>query len=89
MITQESQQAIWSLSQQGVPIRQISQILKLSRTTVRRVIRGKWQQRPPRESPHEELSPIIHEVFKRSEGNVVRVQEILQGEYGRNVPIAL
>jgi hypothetical protein len=25
-------------------------------------------------------------VFKRSEGNVVRVQEILQSEYGRTVP---
>jgi len=86
MITQESQQAIWSLYQQGVPIRQISQLLKLSRTTVRRVIRGKWQERPSRESPHEELSPIIQEVFKTAKGNVVRVQEILQDQYGRNLP---
>jgi transposase len=50
------------------------------------VIRGKWQERPQRQSPYEELSPIVHEVFKRSEGNVVRVQEILQSEYGRTVP---
>ena len=86
MITQESQQAILSLSLQGVPIRQISQILKLSRTTVRRVIRGKWQKTPRRESPHEELSPIVPEVFKTAKGNVVRVQEILQGQYGRSIP---
>ena len=86
MITQESQQAIVSLYQQGVPIRQISQILKLSRTTVRRVIRGKWQERPRRKSPYEEISPLLQEVFKIAKGNVIRVQEILQDQYGRGVP---
>jgi len=50
------------------------------------VIRGKWQERPQRPSPHEELSPIIREVFSSSKGNVVRVREILQSEYGQNVP---
>src|SRR4030067_1764747 len=86
MITQESKEPIWSLYQRGVQIRQISQILKSPRNTIRRVIRGKWEERPHRQSPYEELSPIVHEVFKRSEGNVVRVQEILQSEYGRTVP---
>ncbi len=50
------------------------------------MIRGKWQDRPQRPSPYEELSPIIHEVFKRAGGNSVRVQEILQSEYGHTVP---
>ena len=86
MITQESQQAILSLYQQGVRIRQISQILKLSRNTVRRVIRGKWPETPLRESSYEEISPLIQEAFKTSKGNVVRVQEILQDQYGRSVP---
>jgi transposase len=86
MITQESQQAILSLYQRGVQIRQISQILKISRNTIRRVIRGKWQERPQRQSPYEELSPILREVFKISKGNVVRVQEILQDQYGRSIP---
>jgi len=86
MITQERHLAILSLYQQGVQIRQISQILKISRNTIRRVIRGKWQERPQRRSPYEELSPILPEVFKRSEGNVVRVQEILQSEYGQSLP---
>jgi len=70
MITQEMKQAILSLFQRGVQIRQISQTLKISRNTIRRVIRGKWQERPQRQSPYEELSPIIQEVFKRSGGNV-------------------
>src|SRR4030067_841755 len=86
MITQESKEAILSLYQRGVQIRQISQVLKISRNTIRRVIRGKWQERPQRQSPHEELSPIIHEVFKRAGGNSVRVQEILRSEYGHTVP---
>jgi len=86
MITQEMKQALLSLFQRGVQIRQISQILKISRNTIRRVIRGKWQERPQRQSPYEELSPIIREIFKRSEGNGVRIQEILESEYGRTVP---
>ena len=85
-ITQEIQQAILSLSQRGVPIRQISQILKLSRNTVRRVLRGKGQERPHRPSSYEQLFPILREVFSRSKGNVVRVQEILESDYGRNIP---
>ena len=75
-----------SLYQRAVPIRQISQILKLSRITVRRVIRGKWQERPQRESPYEQISPLLQEVFKIAKGNVVRVQEILQDQYGHKVP---
>jgi len=50
------------------------------------VIRGKWQERAQKLSPYEELSPIIQELFKRSEGNAVRIQEILESEYSRNVP---
>jgi transposase len=86
MIAQETKEAILSLFQRGVQIRQISQILKISRITIRRVIRGKWQQRPQRPSPYEELSPILQEVFKRSGGNAVRIQEIFESEYGRSVP---
>jgi len=86
IMTRETQQAILSLYQKGVQIRQISQILKISRNTIRRVIRGKWQDKPQRSSPYEELFPIIREIFSSTQGNVVRVQEILDSEYGRNVP---
>jgi transposase len=86
MITQENQQAILSLFQRGLPIRQISQLLKISRNTIRQVIRGKGSERSPKPSPCEEVSAIIPEIFKRSGGNVVRVQEILQSEYGRSLP---
>lgn len=84
MITEESKQAILSLYQRGVHIRQISEILKISRNTVKSVIRGK-RQTPHRESPHEELLPIVQEVFAAAKGNAVRVQEILESQ-GRSVP---
>lgn len=86
MITQETMQAILSLYQRGVQIRQISQILKLSRNTIRRVIRGKWREGPQRPSSYEELSPLIREIFHSSKGNAIRIQEILESEYGRNIP---
>lgn len=74
-----------SLREQGVPLRQISGLLKRSRNTIRGVIRGKGTVRISKPSPNEELSPIIQELFQRAEGNVVRVQELLQDEYGQKV----
>ncbi|MDP2973130.1 MAG: helix-turn-helix domain-containing protein, partial [Deltaproteobacteria bacterium] len=86
MITKESQQAIISLQQRGVGIRQISKILKISRNTVKRVIRGEWQDTLQRESSYEDISDIVREVFASAEGNAVRVQEILESQYDRKVP---
>jgi hypothetical protein len=85
MLTQENQQAIMSLYQRGVHLREISRILKLSRTTVRRVIRGTWHARARRHSPYDELSSLVREVFTGTKGNVVRVKEILE-DCGHNVP---
>ncbi|MEI6314329.1 MAG: IS21 family transposase [Deltaproteobacteria bacterium] len=86
MITKENQQAIISLHERGVGIRQISKILKISRNTVKRVIRGEWQDTLQRESSYEDISDIVREVFASTEGNVVRVQEILESQYDRKVP---
>jgi transposase len=84
MITEEIQQAIGSLHQQGIPIRQIGKILKISRNTIKRVIRGRLQA-PRRESPLEELMPAIREVFTAVKGNVVRIMEILK-DRGHSIP---
>jgi transposase len=84
MITEETRQAIMSLRERGVPLRQISEILKISRNTVKRVIRGTWRV-PQRHSPYDELLPLVREAFTATKGNVVRVREILEGQ-GHNVP---
>ena len=86
MITKESQQAIISLQQRGVGIRQISKILKISRNTVKRVIQGKWQDTLQRPSSYAELSSTVREAFASTKGNAVRVQEILESKEGRKVP---
>ena len=86
MIDNEIKEAILSLHQRGIKIRQISRILDISRNTVRQVLRGKWQNAPPRASRYEEMAPIIQELFKTCRGNAVRVQEILQDQYGHLIP---
>jgi hypothetical protein len=84
MITEETRQAIMSLHERGVPVRRIGEILKISRNTVKRVIRGTWQA-PHRASRYEDLSPDVREAFVATSGNAVRVQEILE-EKGHTVP---
>src|SRR5208283_3788614 len=84
MIPEESRQAIMSLHGRGVPIRQIGEILKISRNAVKRVIRGTWQV-PQRRSRYEDLSSAVREAFTLAKGNTVRVREILE-ERGHTVP---
>ena len=79
MITEENRQAILSLHERDVPIRRISEILKVSRNTVKRVIKGTWQA-PHRRSRYEDLSSRIRDAFITTKGNVERVREILRDE---------
>ena len=83
MITEESRQAILSLHGNGVHIRQISRILKISRNAVKQVIRG--IPRAQRQSRYEDISPDVREAFTAASGNAVRVQEILEDK-GHKVP---
>ena len=86
MMNQDSTQAILSLKDKDIPIREISRILQVSRNTVRRVLRGKGQERSRRASRYEELAPLIQETLKRCKGNAVRVREILRDTYGHELP---
>ena len=86
MMNQDSTQAILSLKDKGIPIREISRILHVSRNTVRRVLRGKGQERSRRASRYEELAPLIQETLKRCKGNAVRVREILLDTYRHELP---
>lgn len=83
MKNQEIVQAILSLKEKGIALREISRLLRVSRNTVRRVLRGK--ERPQRASRYEDLTPLIEEQLRLCKGNAVRVQEILQ-EHGHAIP---
>lgn len=86
MISPETRQAILAMSEKGCGIRKISRTLKVSKNTVRRVVRGEAGEIQQRPSRYEELASIISELFKTCGGNAVRIQEILEEKYGHLIP---
>ncbi|MBW2164011.1 MAG: transposase [Deltaproteobacteria bacterium] len=76
MISHDMKQAILTLHQKKSKIREISRILKISRNTVRRVLRGQAKQKTT--SKYQEATAHIKEVFQLCRGNVVRVREVLK-----------
>jgi transposase len=83
MKSQDIVHAILSLKDKGIALREISRLLRVSRNTVRRVLRGK--ERAQRTSRYEELAPLIEEQLRLCRGNAVRVQEILR-DHGHEIP---
>jgi len=86
MIPYEIRQAILTLKAQGQPLREISRILKVSRNTVRRVLREpepKASSEPPKQQAIVEL---LAEIYPRCKGNAVRIQEILKDEHAIEAP---
>jgi len=86
MIKNQIKEAIWSLHQRGITIREISRTLKISRNTVKKLLRGKGEETQDKPFRHEEMKPVIEELFKRCKGNAVRVKEILQDTHDRSIP---
>jgi len=85
-ITPETKQAVLTMHQQDIKIRNISRILSISRNSVRRILRGQATEATYKKFRYEEVTQIVQELFKRCRGNAVRIQEILQDQYGQLVP---
>ncbi len=87
MIAAQLREAILALHNKGARIRNIARVLKLSRNTVRQVIRRPPppQGAAPPQMPTHLLAPLS-EAFVRCEGNVVRVQEVLEEEFELQIP---
>jgi hypothetical protein len=66
-------------------IRQICTALKISRNTVRRVLRGIEPSERRRDPPPETVS-LISELFALCKGNAVRVQEMLTESHSLSIP---
>ncbi len=77
MIAEDTRQAIASLHERGMKIRQISRTLGVSRNTVRKVVQGRHEGHSQSTTPFEEHLPLIKETYLICRGNVVRVQEML------------
>ena len=86
MIAHETRQAILTLKKQGLPLREIARILKVSRNTVKTVIRQPEPGIHRENVHHKDLIQLLPELFRRCRGNAVRVQELLQEEYQTDVP---
>ena len=77
MITEELRQAIQTLSEKGLKIREICRTLDLSRNTVRSVLRRKTPVSTCGETTGLENLPLIRELHGRCRGNLVRVHDLL------------
>jgi len=85
MIPQSKKDAILEMKKTGMSLRKIAEALKVSRNTVRKVIRDDGKK-PERESQYEEHVPLIQDLFKECRGNAVRVGEELESRYGVTIP---
>jgi len=70
----------------GVSLREISRTLKVSRNTVRSVIKRGSTPEAVRESRYTEHLPEIKALFRECKGNAVRVREELESRHGIAIP---
>jgi transposase len=83
MIAEELRQAIRVLKDQGRPLREISRTLKVSRNTVRRVLRE--PQGPDTAAEDPRLQAILErlpDLYRDCKGNAVRIAEVLEDTHG-------
>lgn len=67
-------------------LREISRILKISRNTVRSVIRNGDTSEFDRESKYTPHLQVIKELLRNCRGNIVRVQEELASRHNITIP---
>ncbi|MCK7581659.1 MAG: hypothetical protein MZV65_42600 [Chromatiales bacterium] len=80
MTPSQIRDAVRTLQTQGRSLREISRALKLSRNTVRRILRAAVPA--AQEAAHYGLTlTYLQSAFERAQGNVVRVQQLLAAEY--------
>jgi transposase len=78
-------QVVHQLHQAGQSKREISRLLKISRNTVRKLLRQDGQLPVKSSSSSEELTALVGPLITTCRGNLVRVREILEQQYQRKV----
>ena len=80
MILSEIRNSVRVLKAQGRSLREISRLLKLSRNTVRRILREQGRE-AVRSSPCDaQTLAALEDAFRRARGNVVRVRQLLASD---------
>lgn len=86
MLSHEKREALLALHRQGVPLREICRLLKISRNTVRRALR---ERGPSPSAPTRKWQSVVSqlpELYPRARGNAVRIQELVAAEIGVKIP---
>ncbi|OGA37739.1 MAG: hypothetical protein A3G26_09700 [Betaproteobacteria bacterium RIFCSPLOWO2_12_FULL_65_110] len=81
MIREEICTAVRAMKAQGRSLHEISRALKLSRNTVRRILRAQPRGEAEYAPCDAQTLARVHSCFERARGNVVRVRELLQDEH--------
>jgi hypothetical protein len=82
MLDKETRQTIIQLNNIGKSKREISNILQISRNTIKNVLlQGVDLPKSTLDTQGIKIMPILREVFSRCLGNAVRIHEILKAEY--------
>lgn len=85
MIAEDLRQAIRVLKDQGRPLREISRALKVSRNTVRRVLR----EQPKASAPDpriQVIAELLPDLYRDCKGNAVRIGEVLKAKHAIEIP---
>lgn len=82
MIGEEIRTAVRTLKAQGRTLREISRLLKLSRNTVRRILRAPDTSVAEAAPCDAQTLALLETCFERARGNGVRVRELLAQEHG-------
>ena len=85
MKSQEIIDTVRTLRAQGRSLHEISRLLRLSRNTVRRILRGQDAPRATGGPPAAEQQRL-KEVYARAQGNAVRMAQILADEHDMALP---
>jgi len=84
MIPIEIRNSVRVLKAQGRTLREISRVLKLSRSAVRRILRERDAVTAPPCEP--QMLARLEDAFVRVRGNVARVQQLIAAENDLQVP---
>ncbi len=86
MITPACRQLILEMAAKDAGIRNIARTLKVSRNTVRKVLAKGRTPGQTKESQYEQHIPVIKDLFRECQGNIVRVQEELESRHAVIIP---
>ncbi len=86
MISPAYRQTILEMKKKDVSVRRIARTLKVSRNTVRDVIKNGAERLPAKESQYAQHLPVIKALFRECRGNAVRVREELEARHDVVIP---